>query len=233
MILDDEPGEPSRDDNDIRRVRVKADTDEDSDRELDAAIIDAVRDHRGEPGYSDEFIDVFDFPQRKLTAEDYWAMMPPEELQVFEKLEDEQDAVIGDVTDAVFQGVRTSANKIYVVDVLDADRVESDDAGDVVTIVPTGESREYEIETDLLRPFLKGNDAERWRGNWSGRHMIYPYHVEEDDSGEKEATLYSEDELKNEVPLSWDYFKEHEDGLRARERGSWEDSDTWWEFGRT
>jgi hypothetical protein len=57
--------------------------------------------------------------------------------------------------------------------------------------------------------------------------------VEEDDSGEKEATLYSEDELKNEVPLSWDYFKEHEDGLRARERGSWEDSDTWWEFGRT
>jgi len=226
VILEDEPNEASREDNDIRCARVKADTDEDSDRELDAAIIKAVRDHRGEPGYSDELIDVFDFPQGKLAADVYWAMMPPEELQVFEKLENQRDALIGDVTDAVFQGIRTSANKIYVVDVLDADRVESDDAGSVVTVVPTGESREYEIETDLLRPFLKGNDVDRWRGNWSGRHVIYPYHVTEDDSGEKEAALYSEDELKNEVALSWDFFGEHEDALRARERGGWEDSDT-------
>jgi len=234
VILEDEPDEAARDDNEIRCVRVKGSSDdEEDDREVDEAVIESVREHRNEPGYADEFIDVFDYPQSKLSAEDYWAMMPPEELQVFEKLEDEQDAVIGDVTDAVFQGIRTSANKIYVVDVLDADRVESNDAGDVVTVVPTGESHEYEIETDLLRPFLKGNDVERWRGNWSGRHVIYPYHVTEDDSGEKEATLYTKDELKNEVPLSWDFFKEHEDALRARERGSWEDSDTWWEFGRT
>ena len=65
------------------------------------------------------------------------------------------------------------------LDVLDADRVESDDTADVVTVVPTGESREYEIETNLLRPFLEGNDVERWRGNRSGRHVIYPYPVEE------------------------------------------------------
>ncbi len=233
VILEDEPDVASREDNDIRCVRVKADTDRESERELDEAIIETVRDRRNEPGYSDELIDVFDFPQHKLSAAEYWAMMPPEELQVFEKLEDEQDDAIGDVTDAVFQGIRTSANKIYVVDVLDADRVESDDTGDVVTVVPTGESREYEIETDLLRPFLKGNDVERWRGNWSGQHVIYPYHVESGGSGNKGATLYTEKELKEEVPLTWDYFKEHEDALRARERGGWEDSDTWWEFGRT
>ncbi|WP_459988076.1 Eco57I restriction-modification methylase domain-containing protein, partial [Natrinema sp. JCM 9743] len=145
VILEDEPDEAAREDNDIRCVRVKANTDKENDRELDEAIIEAVRDHRGEPGYSDEFIDVFDFPQRRLSGPDYWPLMPPEELQVFEKLEDRQDAVIGDVTDAVFQGIRTSANKIYVVDVLDANRIESDDEGDIVTVVPTGESEEYKI----------------------------------------------------------------------------------------
>jgi hypothetical protein len=233
VILEDEPDEAAREDNEIRCVRVKANTDGESDRELDEAIIASVRENRGTPGYSDEFIDVFDYPQRKLSGDEYWPLMPPEELEVFEKMEQQGDTTIGDVTDAVFQGIRTSANKIYVVDVLDSDRVESDDTGDVVTIVPTGESREYEIESDLLRPFLKGNDVDRWRGNWSGLHVIYPYHVEEDASGNTEATLYTEEELTEQLPLSWDYFQQHEDALRARERGDWEDSETWWEFGRS
>lgn len=225
-------GEQARRDHHIRCVRVKANTEEERERELDKAIIESVAEYRGEPGYSDEFIDVFDYPQSELD-EGYWSLMPPEELQVFNKLEEQQDALIGDVTDAVFQGIRTSANKIYVVDVLDADRVDSDDEGNTVTIVPTGESREYEVETDLLRPFLKGNDVERWRGDWSGLHVIYPYHVEEGESGETEATLYSEEELREGLPLSWDYFSHHEEALRGRERGNWQDSDTWWEFGRT
>ncbi|MBB6090857.1 hypothetical protein HNR49_002243 [Halobacterium salinarum] len=233
VILEDEPGEDAREDNEIRCVRVKANTDDESDRELDEEIIKAVRDQRGNPGYSDEFIDVFDYPQGALAGEEYWPLMPPEELEVFEKLEQHADTTIGDATDAVFQGIRTSANKIYVVDVLDADRVESNDTGDVVTIVPTGESKEYEIETDLLRPFLKGNDVKRWRGEWSGLHVIYPYHVQQANDGGKEAVLYGEDELRDELPLSWEYLQKHETDLREREDGSWLDSDVWWEFGRT
>ena len=230
VILDDEPDQASREDNDIRCVRVKADTEEESDRELDAAIIDAVRDHRGEPGYSDDLIDVFDFPQGKLTAEDYWAMMPPEELQVFEKLEDEQDAVIGDVTDAVFQGIRTSANKVYIVDVLDADRVESEDAGDTVTVVPTGESQEYEIETDLLRPFLEGDEVKRWRGDWGGLHVVHPYYAEETEDGELEAGLYSQENLEENLPLTWDFFLAHRDKLEGREGGRKEGKYDWYGY---
>ena len=230
VILDDEPDEASREDNEIRCVRVKADTDEERDRELDTAIIESVREHRGEPGYSDEFIDVFDFPQGKLAADDYWAMMPPEELQVFEKLEDEQDAVIGDVTDAVFQGIRTSANKVYIVDVLDADRVESDDSGDTVTVVPTGESQEYEIETDLLRPFLEGDEVKRWRGDWGGLHVVHPYYAEETEDGELEAGLYSQDYLEENLPLTWDFFLAHKEKLEGREGGRKEGKDDWYGY---
>ena len=103
LVLGAGPDEAARRENGVRCVRVKANTDEESSRELDEAVVTSVREHRDEPGYADEFIDVFDFPQRKLD-EGYWALMPPEELGVFEKLEAERDVTIEDATDAVFQG---------------------------------------------------------------------------------------------------------------------------------
>lgn len=173
---------------------------------------------------------MFDYPQRKLSAEDYWALMPPEELEVFEKLEEQQDAVIGDVTDAVFQGIRTSANKIYVVDVLDADRVESDDTGETVTIVPTGETQEYEIETDLLRPFLEGDEVKRWRGEWGGLHVVHPYHANENKDGELEVGLYSRKYLQEHLPRTWDFFLAHKEELEGRENGRKEGEDDWYGY---
>ncbi|MDY6776055.1 MAG: TaqI-like C-terminal specificity domain-containing protein, partial [Halobacteria archaeon] len=232
VILADEPEEASREDNEIRCVRVKADTDDESGRELDAAIIEAVREHRGEPGYSDEFIDVFDFPQSKLTADDYWAMMPPGELQVFEKLESKADDTLEEITDSVSHGTQTSANKVYVVDVLDAERVESGDTGGTVTIVPSGGTEEYEIETDLLRPWLQGRDVQRWRAEWSGQHVVLPYSVQRVGEDELSASLIDSETLQSDYPLAWDFFKAHEEKLRGREGGRWENSDNWWEFGR-
>ena len=231
VIAEDEPDEDAREDDQIRCVRVKANVDEDTGRALDEEIIAAVRDHRSEPGYSDEFIDVFDFPQGELGG-GYWSMMPPEELEVFRKLEDQADDRIEDVTDSVSHGTQTSANTVYVVDVLDAGRVESDDTGEIVTIVPSGYEDEYQIETDLLRPWLSGRDVERWRADWSGQHAVLPYRIKEGTNGNLTAELYSETELKEGFPNAWEFFKAHEEKLRGREGGRWEDSDEWWEFGR-
>ncbi|WP_418281061.1 Eco57I restriction-modification methylase domain-containing protein [Halorubrum sp. DTA98] len=232
FVLERETSAASREENTVRCIRVKANVDERSGRHVDEAVIETVAQYRTVPGYSDGHIDVFDFPQSRLDG-GFWSLMPETEWEIFEKLESGSTHSVGEVTDAVFQGVRTSANKVYVVDVLDADRVEAGDTSGVVTVVPTGESTEYEIETDLLRPFLKGKDVGRWRGDWSGLHVIYPYHVTETETGESTATLYSKSELRTELPRSWDYFRSHEDSLRARERGNWEDSETWWEFGRS
>jgi len=230
VILEDEPDRAAREDNEIRCVRVKANTDGEDDRKLDEEIVTSVRENRGSPGYSDEFIDVFDYPQSKLSGDDYWALMPPEELQVFEKLERQAPATIGDVTDAVFQGIRTSANKIYVVDVLDANRIESDDTDGVVTVVPIGESQEYEIEADLLRPFLEGDEVKRWRGDWGGLHVVHPYYAEETDNGEVEAGLYSQEYLSENLPKTWQFFLEHRDALEARESGRKEGKDDWYGY---
>ena len=229
VILEDESDEEARESNEIRCVRVKADTDEERDRELDEAIIEGVREHRDDPGYSDEFIDVFDFPQEKLTAEDYWALMPPEELQVFEKLEQKSTDDFGGITNAIFAGTQTSANKVYLVRPVNADRIRPQDEGDTVRVVPTGESREYEIETDLLCPWLKGKDIERWRGEWSGLHVILPHYVETN-GGKPKTKSYDPDYLQENLPLTWEYFEEHRETLEGRESGRMEGEEDWYAF---
>jgi hypothetical protein len=228
VIMEDEDDESARRENQIRCVRVKANVDDDKNQELDEAIIEAVRDHRGEPGYSDDYIDVFDSPQGEL-GDGYWALMPPEELQVFRKLETEADGRLGEVTDAVFAGTQTSANKVYIVTPVNANRIGADDSGDTVRVVPRGEEKEYEVETDLLRPWLDGHDIQRWEADWSGQHVILPYRIEKVD-GELSSELYTEDYLRENLPLSWDYFVEHKETLEEREGGKMRGRDDWYGF---
>ena len=230
VILEDESDETVWRDNTIRCVRVKANTSEEDGRELDKAVIESVYDHCGEPGYSDEFIDVFDYPQRKLDSEDYWAMMPPDELQVFEKLEEQADRRVGNATEAVFAGTQTSANKVYIVTPVNANRIEPDEGGDTVRITPSGENREYEIETDLLCPWLKGKDIERWQAEWSGQHVILPHYIEWDDDEKPTTKPYSVEYLQENLPLTWEYFEEHRDTLENRESGRMRGRDDWYAF---
>jgi len=230
LIAEDEPGEREREENETRCVRVRANVDDESGRELDDAIIDAVREYRGEPGYSDDYIDVLDFPQGELDA-GYWSLMPPEELDVINWLRTVSSDTVESVTDSVFAGTQTSANPVLIVVPTDADRIGPNDSGDTVTVVPQGEERQYEIETDVLRPWLQGRDVERWRGDWSGQHVILPYYIERDEDGNLEWELYDQDYLESSLPETWEYFCEHREKLEGREGGKFEDRDDWYAFG--
>ncbi|UBF20938.1 type IIG restriction modification enzyme [Haloarcula virus HCTV-8] len=226
VIAEDEPDEDVRENNEIRCVRVKGNVDEDSGPSVDEEIIEGVREHRGEPGYSDDYIDVFDYPQSELD-ENYWPLCPPEERKILNKLDENRDAPLEEVVDSAFAGTQTSANKVFVVVPVNADRIEAGETGDVVRVIPQGEEKEYEIETDLLKPWLQGRDIERWRGDWSGQHVISPYR--ETDEGDVE--LIPEDYIRDELPLSWDYFEAHKETLEGREGGKWEGRDDWYAFG--
>ncbi|MGB9962683.1 TaqI-like C-terminal specificity domain-containing protein [Halobacterium sp. MBLA0001] len=231
LFARDEPDAETREDNMIRCSRVKSNISEPSQNKLDKEVVQSIREHQEEARYSDEYIDIFDYPQRKLDDQ-FWSLMPPEELEVFEKLNERQDSTLGEVTKSISSGTQTSANKVYLVIPQDADRIDPQDEGDTVTVVPLGETKEYEIETDLLRPWLQGIDVQRWRGDWAGQHVIFPYHLEEDENGVLDPKLYQREEMKDRFPKTWDFFKQHEDTLRGREGGRWEDSKVWWEFGR-
>jgi hypothetical protein len=131
----------------------------------------------------------------------------------------------------VFAGTQTSANDVFLVTPVDADRISAEDTGDTVSVVPKGEKREYEIETDTLRPWLQGRDINRWRGDWSGEHAIVPYVLERDDDGNLKSNLIEQERLENELPLTWEYLTEHRDTLESREGGRFKDRDDWYGFG--
>lgn len=227
-ILEREPDGDQRDKNDIRCVRIRSDIDPETGRELDSGVIDLVRSHRDEPGYSDAFIDVFDYPQEDLSP-GIWALMPAEERRVFTKIRNAEHATtIGEVTDAVFDGPTTGANDVFVVNVLDAEKIDASTNRETVRVQPTGDSdAEYEIEAGLLRPWLQGRDVNRWRPSWSGRHVILPYNIDID-AGEK--TVHSPSTMESKYPLALKYFEQYADTLRQREGGKWEDSKTYWEL---
>ncbi|WP_134670509.1 Eco57I restriction-modification methylase domain-containing protein [Halorussus marinus] len=231
LFARDEPEESTRQENQIRCSRVKSNISEPSQNKLDKEVVHSIREHRNESRYSDEYIDIFDYPQKKLDSQ-FWSLMPPEELEVFDKLNKKQDSTLGEITKSISSGTQTSANKVYLVIPQDADRIDPQDKGDTVTVTPLGETKEYEIETDLLRPWLQGIDVQRWRGDWAGQHVIFPYHLEENENGAPDPKLYQKEEMKERFPKTWDFFKQHENRLRGREGGRWEDSEVWWEFGR-
>jgi hypothetical protein len=230
VILEDEPDSEAREANTIRCVRVKADTKAPTNRDLDTAVLEAVRTHRDDPGYEDDLINVFDYPQGDLD-DGYWSLMPPEELSIIHKMEAASDATVGDVTDSVFAGTQTSANDVFLVTPVDANRISADDAGGTVTVVAKGEEREYEIETDTLRPWLQGRDINRWRGDWSGEHAIVPYTLERDEEGNLTSNLIDKGRLESEFPLTWEYLMEHRDTLESREGGRFVGRDDWYGFG--
>jgi hypothetical protein len=219
-----------RDRNAMRCVRVKSNSEENGDPQLDEAIIKNVQMQRDNPGYNDDYIDVFDFPQKQLDDE-YWSLMPPEEFKIIKKLENQSSQTVGNITESVFAGTQTSANNIFVVTVAEVEKIRPNDTGKIVRIVPKGQEREYRIETDLLRPWFKGRDVERWRGDWSGQHIIMPYSVQRDPEGNITTEILDSDFLKSNLPLTWQYLLGHKEELESREGGRFRGKNNWYDFG--
>jgi hypothetical protein len=69
--------------------------------------------------------------------------------------------------------------------------------------------------------------VKRWRPEWSGRHVILPYEI---DQNNYKKQAIQPDELASSYPLAKQYFEAHETTLRSREGGRWESSNTYWEF---
>ena len=99
---------------------------------------------------------------------------------------------LGEVADRIFQGIRTSANHIYVID----------------------ESQAAKLEPDLLRPLLRGEEIKRYARLAPTRHVLIPYYIRDD-----KADLIPANELQASYPQTWRYLQANRKALKDRERG--------------
>ena len=157
------------------------------------------------------------FRTRGLGSEP-WVLVPPEEAAVI-RAASEGSERLDTVARQIFQGLITSADDVYVLE----DRGER--AG-LRVVYSRASHREVELEPDLLRPLASGEDTERYAFRSLTDLLLFPYAREGD-----AMRLLSRDELAR-VSRTCVYLEEHEELLRARERGRM-DHDGWYAFGRT
>ncbi len=138
-----------------------------------------------------------------------WAFHDKETSQILSKL-DNMPIKLGDITRKIFQGLATSADKIYVLRKTDSTR--EDDK--IIKLFSQSLNREVEIERDFVKPFLMGKNVKRYAEPVNKSYVVFPYIIE----GSK-PELMSRKYIMNICPLAWQYLTENKTGLEERERG--------------
>jgi type I restriction-modification system DNA methylase subunit len=158
-------------------------------------------------------------PSSRVTSAD-WNFGVGRGSALFERLE-RMPVKLEHVTTRIFQGIKTSADKIYIVEELK--RTKS-----LVRVFSRELNDEFELEPDLLHPLIKGGDSKRYLLSRTKRLIIFPYAADT----RHETYLISQAELKASYPLTWKYFKANKRYLEDREDGKMKHSG-WYGFGRT
>jgi hypothetical protein len=114
---------------------------------------------------------------------------------------------LGDVAARMAQGIRTSANEVYVLDV-------KHDGPKVLQAESEILQRQVKLERKLVSRFLQGRDIKRYTLLDSGKVVVIPYRLVEDG-----LELITEKELKDSFPNSYEYLRENKTYLEGRERG--------------
>jgi len=112
------------------------------------------------------------------------------------------------VTDRIFQGIKTGADKIFIVDEIDRKK-------DRVKVYSKEKNAEYWLEPDLLHPLIKGGDSKRFCLSRTNRLILFPYSLQSGGSVE----LIPQPIFKANYSLTWAYITENKNYLENRERG--------------
>jgi len=182
-------------------------------------ILDDINTNITKTEYSSEFYKLFDLPQQALS--DNWIIIPPQEQQLFCKIEKASSCLFSEVSDKIFQGLVSGKDAVYIV------TISGELKNNLVKIKPLDSEKEYVIEKEILKPLLKGKDVRKWKIDWRKLWIIFPYTIEQND-----ALLYSEREMNEKFPNAWRYFIEKDNDLKGREYGKWRNRTDWYAFGR-
>jgi type I restriction-modification system DNA methylase subunit len=134
-----------------------------------------------------------------------WALTGPQERGVLNKLS-ESGRSIGKRAEYVSEGIVSGDNEVVFVDIVS----KSDE---IVTIECPADGNQYELESELVRPLLRGDYIERFGSTDSGEAVVYPYEII---AGK--TKIIPEEKLRADFPRTYKYLSEFES--RLRDRGS-------------
>ncbi len=113
---------------------------------------------------------------------------------------------LGDIAIRMAQGIRTSANEVFVLDMVET-------RSKYVLGFSKQLQKNVELELELVSPFLLGREIKPFSIQPTGKILLIPYRT----SGER-MELIPENEFKTDFPRAWSYLCENRSHLESRER---------------
>jgi type I restriction-modification system DNA methylase subunit len=124
------------------------------------------------------------------------------------------------VTSRIFQGLKTSADKVFIVEELEREPHR-------VKVYSKENESEYWLEPELLHPLIKGGDSKRYALARTRRLILFPYERQQDGR----VRLIPAPDFKSCYPLTWSYLIENKKFLENRENGKMRGAH-WYAYGR-
>lgn len=154
----------------------------------------------------------------KDIKDDEWNFVVGRGSELFRRL-DEMPTKLVMLTERISQGIRTSANEVYVLDIKVNGKRHIEAFSEQL-------QEEVALERASTYPFLSGREIKPYRIFPYAKIVIVPYRLEG-----REATLIPIAQLREKSPITWDYLCRNQKYLEAREGGRFAGED-WHQFGR-
>lgn len=122
---------------------------------------------------------------------------------------DEQDGLV----DTVLSGIATLCDSVYIV------RKAKDGK-----FYATHNLQSYEIESEIIVPYLKLTKVKSSKDISNIDYMIYPYN--------DDKTVIPETELQSKFPLTYNYLLAVKERLLQRDKGKTDKYESWYAYGR-
>lgn len=150
-------------------------------------------------------------------ADSDWKFYIGSSAKIVQKLMD-YPLKLKDISEKIFQGLATSADKIFIVDKISQ-------KGDLVEIYSKIDDSNHLLEKEILKKYIKGKEIKRYGFEYKNKLIIFPYYLYEDT-----FELIPPKDLRKKYPYTWNYFKNNEKILKQREHGKMNNKDKWYAF---
>jgi len=180
---------------------------------------DYLKEHADRPNLTEVEPLAFPAEPKRLTAAP-WVFVSKRESELMDRLA-AAGPTLGEIAERLFVGLQTSADPIYILEDLGS-------VGEELRLVRSRTTkREHLLEKGLLRPILLGRHVRRYRIDYAGLVVIFPYQRLKDDGFE----LIPPSTFAKSYPRTWQYLQDNREALEAREGGKMR-YEGWYGYGR-
>ncbi len=154
----------------------------------------------------------------RLYGSNQWILFNTEaEYDIFIKIYNDNRR-IKDSFEDIFQGIATSKDSLYVVNVVDSD--DKHYYGYIFN------GQQYiTVEKRFFKPLLRGDDVHRYAKLETDKYVFFPYKI-----SNGEASIVELDELEANYPKTYAYIMENEKEFKKRESGKAGKMDYWYTY---